>query len=105
MLGEQKGCWNKSSKRKRPGVVAKETVGSRCQRAKCRLDVSAEREKGHVPGHSQGQKTQQDCRQKEAENISGQDFLWPSKRRCLWQTQGLGPRGVHTVDPNLESTT
>ena len=28
--------------------MAKETVGSRCQRAKCRLDVSAEREKGHV---------------------------------------------------------
>lgn len=66
--------------------------------------VSRERERTCVPGHSQGQKTQQDCRQKEAENIPGQgDFLWPSKRRCLKgkQTQGLGPRGVHTVDPNL----
>ena len=45
-------------------------VGSRCQRAKCRLDVSAER-KDMCSGPLTGQKTQQDCRQEEAESRPG----------------------------------
>lgn len=97
-LGSKGGAGISQTEMARSGVVAKETVGSRCQRAKCRLDVSAEREKGHVYLATHRVRRHSKTAGRRKLRISGQgDFLWPS-RRCLKgkQTQGLGPVSPHS---------